>query len=108
MCMNIKKTLVVGVMLILGILIMHFSLFSTSPSQGFNLLLYEPFNFAFSVFVFFIFLYINILYIGTVVINKAYTELLLIILYAILFSVIWTVIAFLALVQFHLILGGQL
>ena len=106
--MNIKKALVVGTLLILGILMIHFSSYSTNPSQGFDVLLYEPFNFAFSVFVVFIFLYINKSYMSVVVINKNYTELLLILLYAILFSVIWTVVAFLALVQFHLILGGQL
>ncbi len=106
--MNIKKTIVVGILLILGILMIHFSSYSTNPSHGFDVLLYEPFNFAFSVSVVFIFLYINKSYVGIVVINKNYTELLLIILYALLFSVAWTVVAFLALVQFHLILGGQL
>ena len=106
--MNMKKTLLLGALLILGVLIIHFSSYSTNPSQGFNVLLYEPFDFAFSVFVVFIFLYINKSYVGVVVIKKKYTELLLIIIYALLFSVVWTVVAFLALVQFHLILGGQL
>lgn len=106
--MNLKKSILIGAVLTILILFVQYSSFATNPSVGFDILIYEPFQFAFSFFVGFVFLFINRSYVVPSLAKIDYGKLTVLIIYAIVFSIVWTVISFLLVLQLHLSLGGKL
>ncbi len=74
---------------------------SRFSGAGFDVLIYEPFDFGYVLFVWFVFG-------GTNVFLFKDTSKYKVVAYSFGITLIWFVISFLALVQFHISLGGTL
>lgn len=104
----LKKTIAWSFVPALFILITEFNAMPTNPGSGFDLLLYEPFYLAFPSLIACLFMYVNRSFVNTPDNKKNITNIISLAIYALVFSMFWTAVVFLVLIQVHLSLGGIL